>query len=150
MNLNKVILVGRLTRDPEAKSLPNGQQIAKFGLATSRFFNDKNGQRQEQAEFHNITFFGKTADVVAQYLKKGSMVLVEGRLQTGSWQDSEGNKRSRTEIIGEKMQLGPKPSSSSSQSNEGYQKQQDQQKEEIPTIQEDKDEEEIDIKDIPF
>ena len=77
MNLNKVILVGRLTRDPEVRSLPNGQQVANLGLATNRYFNDKNGQRQEQTEFHNVVFFGRTAEVASQYLKKmGGVILV--------------------------------------------------------------------------
>ncbi len=139
--------MGRLTRDPETRSLPNGQQVAKFGLATDRFFNDKNGQRQQQVEFHNIVFFGKTAEIVSQYLKKGSLVLIEGRLQTGSWQDQEGNKKYRTEIIGERMQLGPRSSQTASSST--FSSDQKDKDEEIPTIQKE-DEEEIDIKDIPF
>ncbi len=147
MNFNKVILVGRLTRDPEVKALPSGQQIAKFGLATGRVFNDKNGQRQELTEFHNITFFGKLADTASQYLKKGSLTLIEGRLQTSSWEDQQGVKKYRTEIIGESLQLGPKSTNpSQGSSNDEQQK----EEEEIPTIQEDEDEEEIDVKDIPF
>ncbi len=144
MNLNKVILVGRLTRDPETKSLPSGQQVANLGLATSRVFNDKNGQRQEPTEFHNIVFFGRTAEIASQYLKKGAMILVEGRLQTRSWEGQDGIKKYRTEIIGEKLQLGPKPTGSFSQEKEAS----EGKDEEIPVIQ--KDEEEIDIKDIPF
>jgi single-strand DNA-binding protein len=146
MNLNKVILAGRVVRDPETKSLPNGQQVSNFSLVTDRFYNDKSGQRQQQPEFHNIVFFGKTAEIASQYLKKGSLVLIEGRIQTRSWQDAEGTKKYRTEIIGERMQLGPKPSgSSSSNERDNY-----QENEEIPVIQEDKEDEEIDIKDIPF
>ena len=146
MNLNKVFLVGRLTRDPESKSLPSGQQVVNFGMATNRYFNDKNGQRQEQVEFHNIVFFGRVAEVASQYLRKGSLTLIEGRLQTRSWQDPDGNKKYRTEIIGEKLQLEPKSSSVQGPSQESS----DYDKEEIPVIQEDKDDEEIDIKDIPF
>ncbi len=139
--------MGRLTRDPETRSLPNGQQVANFGLATDRFFNDKNGQRQQQVEFHNIVFFGKTAEIASQYLKKGSLVLIEGRLQTRSWQDQEGNKKYRTEIIGERMQLGPRSSQTAgSSASDSYQ---EDKGEEIPIIQKE-DEEEIDIKDIPF
>ena len=145
MNLNKVILVGRLTRDPELKSLPSGQEVVNFGLATDRFFNDKNGQRQQQVEFHNIVFFGKIAQTISRYLKKGSLILIEGRLQTRSWQDPEGNKKYRTEIIGERMQLGPRSSGMPSPSSE----KDPAEKEEVPVIQEDE-EEEIDIKDIPF
>jgi single-strand DNA-binding protein len=141
MNLNKVILVGRLTRDPETRSLPSGQSVASFGLATGRVFNDKNGQKQETTEFHNIVFFGRTAEIASQYLKKGTLVLVEGRIQTRNWQDNDGNKKYRTEIIGERMQLGPKSAGSSPK--------QENPSEEIPIIQKE-DEEEIDIKDIPF
>ena len=147
MNLNKVFLVGRLTRDPESKSLPSGQQVVNFGLATNRYFNDKSGQRQEQVEFHNIVFFGRTAEVASQYLKKGSLTLIEGRLQTRSWQDPDGNKKYRTEIVGERLQLEPKSSGSFQGSSR---KDDDYDKEEIPVIHEDKDDEEIDIKDIPF
>jgi single-strand DNA-binding protein len=141
MNFNKVILVGRLTRDPETRSLPSGQSVASFGLATGRVFNDKNGQKQETTEFHNIVFFGRTAEIASQYLKKGTLVLVEGRIQTRNWQDNDGNKKYRTEIIGERMQLGPKSTGSSPK--------QENPSEEIPIIQKE-DEEEIDIKDIPF
>ena len=108
MNLNKVFLVGRLTKDPQIKSLPSGQQVANFGLATDRFYFDKNKQKQQQTEFHNIVMFGKLAEIASQYLKKGSLVLIEGRLQTRSWQDNAGNKKYRTEIISERMQLGPR------------------------------------------
>lgn len=138
MNLNKAILVGRLTRDPEVKSLPSGQQVASFGLATSRFYKDKEGEKQQQTEFHNIVFFGRIAEIASQYLKKGSLTLIEGRIQTRSWEDKEtGKKIYRTEIIGESLQLGPRNIDS-----------QPEKKEEIPVIQED--EEEIDIKNIPF
>ncbi len=146
MNLNKVILAGRVVRDPESKSLPSGQQVSNFSLVTDRFYNDKNGQRQQQAEFHNVVFFGKTAEIASQYLKKGSLVLIEGRIQTRTWQDADGNKRYKTEIIGERMQLGPR----SSGTNTSNEKESYQENEEIPTIQENEEDEEIDIKDIPF
>jgi len=142
MNFNKAIIVGRLTTNPETRALPNGQQVATFSLATNSFYNDKEGQRQKQVEFHNIVFFGKIADIVSQYLKKGSLALIEGRIQTKSWQDKEsGIKKYKTEIVGNSLQLGPK-NSNQQEDNSGI------QKEEIPIIQ--KDEEEIDIKDIPF
>lgn len=146
MNLNKAILVGRLTRDPEARSLPNGQQVTSFGLATDRFYNNKEGQKQQQTEFHNIVLFGRTAEIASQYLKKGSLVLIEGRIQTRSWQDSDGNKKYRTEVVGESLQLGPRknPQSAQPQKEEKL----SEKKEEIPVIQEN--DEEIDIKDIPF
>lgn len=108
MNLNKVFLVGRLTRDPETRALPSGKSVANFGLATDNYFSDKAGQKQHQTEFHNIVLFGRLAEIASQYLNKGSLVLIEGRLQTRAWQDSSGNKRSRTEIIAQSMQLGPR------------------------------------------
>ena len=142
MNLNKVFLVGRLTRDPQIKSLPSGQQVANFGLATDRFYYDKNRQKQQQTEFHNIVMFGKLAEIASQYLKKGSLTLIEGRLQTRTWQDSAGNKRSRTEIIAERMQLGPRSAGKVVPAKE-----EPSSTEEIPVIEE---ETEIDVKDIPF
>jgi single-strand DNA-binding protein len=152
MNLNKVFLVGRLTRDPETRSLPSGQQVASFGLATDRFYKDKAGQKQQQTEFHNIVFFGRQAEIVSQYLIKGSLVLVEGRLQTRNWKDSTGNTKYRTEIVGESLQMGPKSAGKSTRPTEGQEptpEQEPQQpaQEEIPIIEE---EGEIDIKDIPF
>jgi len=141
MNLNKVFLIGRLTHDPEVRSLPSGQTVTSFGLATDRFFTDKSGQRQQQTEFHNIVLFGKLAEIAHQFLSKGSLVFIEGRIQTRSWQDSGGNKKSRTEIIGERLQLGPKTTGKTVVEEEKV----IPTEEEIPII-----EEEIDIKDIPF
>ncbi len=107
MYLNKVILYGNLTRDPELKALPSGSQVANFGMATNRTFKDKNGQKQETTEFHNVVAFGRTAEVIAQYCKKGRPIYVEGRLQTRSWDDKEGGKKNyRTEIIVDTFQFG--------------------------------------------
>src|SRR3989344_333242 len=108
MNLNKVFLIGRLTRDPETKALPSGKSVTTFGLATDRVFTDKSGQKQQQTEFHNIVLFGRLAEIASQYLAKGSLTLIEGRLQTRNWKDSTGGTRYRTEIVAERMQLGPK------------------------------------------
>jgi len=105
MYLNKVLLYGNLTRDPELKALPGGQQVASFGLATNRSFKNKEGAQQEQTEFHNIVAFGRTAEVMAQYLKKGRPVYVEGRIQTRSW-DKDGVKQYRTEIVVDTFQFG--------------------------------------------
>ena len=107
MTVNKVLLFGNLTRDPEMKSLPSGMQVATFGLATNRIFRDRSGNKQEQADFHNIVVFGRQAETVSQYLKKGSSAFVEGRIQTRSW-EKDGEKRSRTEIVAERIQFGPK------------------------------------------
>lgn len=144
MNLNKVFLVGRLTRDPESKSLPSGQTVSSFGMATDRFFTDKSGQKQQQTEFHNIVLFGKLAEIASQYLTKGSLVLIEGRLRTRNWQDNAGNQRYKTEILAEKIQLGPKSSNRTSPAPEA--KKEIPTEEEIPVIEE----EEINVKDIPF
>ncbi len=105
MYLNKVLLYGNLTRDPELKALPSGQQVASFGLATNRTFKNRDGQQQEQTEFHNIVAFGRTAEVMGQYLKKGRPIFVEGRMQTRSW-DKDGVKQYRTEIIVDTFQFG--------------------------------------------
>ena len=105
MYLNKAFLYGNLTRDPELKALPSGQQLASFGLATNRTYKDKNGQKQEATEFHNIVAFGRPAEIIAQYMKKGRPLYVEGRIQTRSW-DSEGQKKYRTEIVVENFQFG--------------------------------------------
>lgn len=105
MYLNKVQLYGNLTRDPEVKALPSGQQVASFSIATNRTFKDKQGAKQEQVEYHNIVAFGRTAEVIGQYMKKGRPIYVEGRLQTRSW-ESEGQKKYRTEIVVETFQFG--------------------------------------------
>ncbi len=146
MNLNKAIIVGRLTRDPEKRTLPeSGQDVANFGMATNTYFNDKSGQRQERTEFHNVVLFGGTAEIASKYLKKGSLALVEGRLQTRNWEDKEGNKRSTTEIVGERVQFGPRGGESVAPQKEGDNNSSGEK--EIPVIDED---EEIDVKDIPF
>ena len=108
MNLNIAYLIGRLTRDVESRFLPSGKQVANIGLATSRFFTDKNGEKKTQTEFHNVVFFEPLALTVIKYLKKGSLAMVSGRIQTKEWLDESGNKRRRTEIIAENLQLGPK------------------------------------------
>ncbi len=108
MYINKVFLYGNLTRDPELKALPSGSQVASFGIATNRTYKDKDGNKQEQVEFHNITLFGRQAEVAHQYLKKGRPVFIDGRLQTRSWEDKEsGKKMYRTEIIVDSFQFGP-------------------------------------------
>lgn len=109
MNLNKAFLIGNLTRDPELRTMPNGNAVVSFGLATNRVWKDKSGTQQKQAEFHNIVMFGRLAEIAKQYLQKGSMVMIEGRLQTRSWEGQDGQKRQRTEIVAEGMQLGPRP-----------------------------------------
>lgn len=106
MYLNKVFLYGNLTRDPELKALPSGGQVANFSIATNRSFKDKSGAKQESTDYHNIVAFGRTAEVIAQYCKKGRPLFVEGRITTRSWDDKEGKKQYRTEIVMENFQFG--------------------------------------------
>lgn len=110
MYLNKALIIGNLTRDPELKSLPSGVQVATFSVATNSVWKDKEGKKQESTEYHNVVVFGRQAETAAQYLKKGSSVLVEGRLQTRSW-EQEGQKKYRTEIVADRVQFGDRRSS---------------------------------------
>lgn len=104
MDLNKVMIIGRLTRDPEIRTTPTGQNVASFSVATSFNWTDQQGQKKEQTEFHNVVAWRKLADIIGQYLKKGSQVYIEGRLQTRSWDDkTSGQKRYRTEIVTDNM-----------------------------------------------
>lgn len=115
MYLNKSFILGNLTRDPELKALPSGSSVASFSLATNRVWKDKDGRKQEEVEYHNIIVFGKQADNCAQYLRKGSQALVEGRIQTRSW-EKDGKKNFRTEIVADTVQFGNRPVSSQSTS----------------------------------
>lgn len=105
MYLNKVLIYGNLTRDPELKSLPSGAPVCSFSIATNRVYKDKDGQKQETTEFHNIVAFGRPAELIAQYMKKGRSLFIDGRLQTRSW-DKDGQKQYRTEIVVENFQFG--------------------------------------------
>ncbi len=109
MDLNKVLLVGRLARDVELLVTPNGNSVASFAIATNRVWTDKSGQKQEEADFHNIVVWGRQAELCNQYLSKGSTVLIEGRLRTRSWDAPTGEKKYRTEVISERVQFGPRP-----------------------------------------
>lgn len=101
------MVYGNLTRDPELKALPSGTQVGTFSLATNRVYKDKDGNKQEQADYHNIVVFGRQAELVAQYLTKGSAAFVEGRMQTRSW-EQDGQKKYRTEIVADRVQFGPR------------------------------------------
>jgi single-strand DNA-binding protein len=104
MDLNKVMIIGRLTRDPELRTTPQGQQVCSFGLATNRSWKDQQtGDKKEQVEFHNLVAWGKLAEIISQYLSKGRRMYAEGRLQTREWQAQDGSKRNRTEIVVENM-----------------------------------------------
>lgn len=147
MNLNKVILVGNLTSDPELRSTPSGQSVCNFRMATNRMWTDKNtNQKQQETEYHTIVAWGRLAEIASQFLTKGSLTMIEGRLRTRSWQDSSGNKRYRTEIVAQTLQLGPRSAKSQNEPAE----QSKEVKEEIPIIEEEKEEGEIDVKDIPL
>ncbi len=147
MNLNKVILIGNLTADPELRNTPSGQPVCNFRMATNRIWNDKqSGQQQKETEYHTIVAWGRLAEIASRYLNKGALAMIEGRLRTRSWQDPSGNKKFRTEIVAERLQLGPrigreKAVTSSASTPE-------EKKEEIPIIEED--EGEINVKDIPL
>lgn len=108
MYINKALLYGNLTRDPETKALPSGITVVTFSIATNRTYKDKNGAKQEAVDYHNIVSFGKQAEVIAQYLHKGSSVFIDGRIQTRSWDGPDGKKNYRTEIVVENFQFGPK------------------------------------------
>ncbi len=150
MDLNKVMLIGRLTRDPELRNTPGGKSVASFSIATSRGWTDAQGQKQRQSEFHNIVMWGKLAEIANQYLRKASQVYIEGRLQTRDWTGQDGVKRYRTEVVADNMiMLGGKPmggtdsfgqTPATSSSEPSYQ----------PSAQNDVIEEEIKVEDIPF
>lgn len=109
MYINKVQVLGNLTRDPELRALPSGVKVASFSLATNRSWKGEDGQKKEQTEYHNIVAFAKPAELIAQYCKKGSSLYIEGRLQTRSW-EQDGQKKYKTEIVTENFQFGPRAS----------------------------------------
>ncbi len=176
MNLNKAFVLGNVTRDPEVRSLPSGQQVTNFSIATNRFYTSTAGEKKQSAEFHNIVCFGKLADTSSRYLHKGSLVLIEGRIQTRNWVNAQGVKQYKTEIVAESLQLGPR--GIGGDSVQSYPKQsaahepdvaKEHSREDIPIIEEnytppasntsednksisleDSAVEEIDVKDIPF
>ena len=147
MNLNKVFIIGNLTREPEMRTLPSGQPVCTFSIATNRTWKDKGGARQTMAEYHNIVMFGRLAEIAKQYLTRGKMVFIEGRIQTRSW-EKDGQKKSRTEIVAEEMQMGPRGSDMGGGGGP-QQEMSPQQKEEVETIQY-PDEGEINPDEIPF
>lgn len=151
MYLNKVLLYGNLTRDPEMKSMPNGNKVTTFSLATNRAYKDAAGAKQEQTEFHNIVVFGRQAETSAQYLKKGQGVMIEGRITTRSWDDkTTGEKKYRTEIVAEAVQFGPKTGGQASgfNSSETPSAPVSKQVESLDTI--DYGDSQINVDDIPF
>ena len=149
MNLNKVFIAGRLTADPDLRTTPSGTNVVSFSVATNRVWRDKNGERREETEFHNVVAWGRQAEIVNQFLKKGSLILVEGRLQTRSWEGKDGQTRKTTEIVAERIQLGPKTGSAApTAKSEGSEGVDEAKKEEMPVI--DLDSENINPEDLPF
>jgi single-strand DNA-binding protein len=153
MYLNKVFIIGNLTRDPELKAIPSGIKVCSFSVATNRVWKDKNGAKQEAADYHNIVVFGRQAETVAQYMRKGSQVMIEGRMQTRSWDDQATNtKKYRTEVIADRVQFGSntgsKNTGNSEQINSNKSSSQDKEEDGLDTI--DYPDEQINAEDIPF
>jgi len=151
MYLNKAIVIGNLTRDPELRSLPSGAAVVTFGVATNRVWKDKEGNKKEDVQYHNIVVFGRQAETSGQYLKKGQSVLVEGRMQTRSWDATDGQKKYRTEIVADRVQFGPKagsPGTTNSSYDTSVKNAPASPKEETPPL--DYPDEEINPEDIPF
>ena len=169
MNVNKAILVGRLTRDPDMRTTPSGQSVATISMATNNFWTDKSGTRQERTEFHNVVLWGRLAEIAGQYLTKGQECFIEGRLQTREYTAKDGTQKKITEIVGENMQLGSRAQGGAQGGAQGAartggaaaggtgayagasQNQANAQaEEEIPTINLDDEKDEIKIEDVPF
>lgn len=159
MNLNKAMIIGNLTRDPELKSTPNGTSVATFSVATNLIWTDQAGQKQEKVEFHNVVAWRKLAEICGQYLHRGSKVYIEGRLQTRDWMGQDGVKRYRTEIVADNMIMldragAPSSSSASAEAppapaDEPVIDVNENQGEETTSSQ-NTDEEEIKVENIPF
>lgn len=151
MNLNKAMIIGNLTRDPEARTTPQGTAVTTFNVATNLVWNDQNGQRQEKVEYHNVVAWRKLGEICAQYLTKGSKIYIEGRLQTRSWDDQSGNKRYRTEIVAENMimldRAGSTAKNEQKSTDEPPDKTSDYSQPETPAAPA---EEEINVDEIPF
>ena len=153
MNLNKAMLIGNLTRDPELRTTPAGDSVVGFSVATNFTWKDKEGQKQERAEFHNIVAWRKLAEIIGQYLKKGSKVYIEGRLQTRSWEDQNGTKRYRTEIVADNMIMLDSKGQSDYTPSDSAPKQADEQPAPPQATSRDNGqaaEDEINVEDIPF
>ncbi|MBN1325977.1 single-stranded DNA-binding protein [Candidatus Falkowbacteria bacterium] len=154
MNLNKVMIIGNLTRDPEVRSTPQGASVVSFSVATNFGWTDANGQRQEKAEYHNVVAWRKLAEIIGQYLRKGSKVYIEGRLQTRDWVGQDGVKKYRTEIVAENMIMLDRPGDRSTSTHSPA------PATDIPVIEEETapalkketetDSDEIKLEDIPF
>jgi single-strand DNA-binding protein len=146
MYLNKAMIFGNLTRDPEMKALPSGMQVCSFSVATNRTYNDRDGKKQESTDYHNVVAFGKQAEVISKYLVKGRGIYVEGRMQTRSW-EKDGQKQYRTEIIMDRFEFGPSTGGGSAPAGSAAPS---TQKDGGAPVLPDYPEEEINPEDIPF
>lgn len=146
MNLNRAMIIGNLTRDPESRTTTGGQNVCTFGVATSSSWKDASGQRQERVEFHNIVAWGKLAEICQQYLGKGRKVYVEGRLQTREWDGKDGGKKNRTEIVADNMIMLDKSPQGSNQGSAAW----TPAAQSAPAPVTEMKEEEIKVEDIPF
>lgn len=144
MYINQATIFGNITRDPELKALPSGQQVCSFSIATNKTYTDRDGRKQEKVEYHNIVAWGKTAENIAKYMRKGSSIYVQGELQTQSW-DKDGVKHYRTEIVAYTVQFGPKK-----QGDGSAPARQEEPPARDETAMPDWPEEEINPEDIPF
>ena len=150
MYFNRAIIIGNLTRDPEMRALPSGIQVATLSVATNRVWKDKNGAKQESTDYHNVVVFGRQAETTAQYLRKGASLLVEGRMQTRSWDDASGQKKYRTEIVADRIQFGPKSGATGAPSAPSAKSAKPDMQEAPPAETIEYPEENINIDDIPF
>jgi len=160
MNVNKVLLVGRLTRDPEIRNTASGQTVASISLATNRFWKDKNGQKQDKTEFHNVVLWGRLAEIAGQYLTKGQEAYIEGRMETRKYTGKDGIERRTTEVVAENMQLGARAQGSAQRGNYGAPAAaatvatagaaQQPAEEQLPTINLEEEQDEVRIEDVPF
>lgn len=135
MNLNKALIIGNLTRDPEIRTLPSGKSVVSFSVATNRTWVNQAGEKQQEVQFHNIVSFGKQAEVIKQYLTKGSMIFIEGRIQTRTWDAQDGAKRSRTEIVIDNFQFGPKRGDNPNQGGNNFNNSGAKKEETLDTIE---------------
>lgn len=151
VNLNKVFVIGNLTKDPELKVTPSGAKVCSFGVATNRVWYDKNtNEKNQEVEFHNLVAWGKTAELVTQYMRKGSQILIEGRLQTRSWEGKTGQKNYRTEIVVENMQFGARPAGQAAPHREEAPSDDFEASLEVPPASAENTDSDINVDDIPF
>ena len=159
MNVNKVILVGRLTRDPEVRNTPAGKSVATLSMATNRFWKDQSGQRQDKTEYHNVVLWGRLAEIAGQYLVKGQETYIEGRMETRKYTGKDGIERRTTEVVAENLQLGSKSQGSgggnynrppAQPASAPIAQPAPQAEEAIPTINLDEEQDEVRIEDVPF